>query len=216
VLFQTNASGTVTGHATYRGFGRHATSGNLGERGFAGGFELPGLGLTVLGPRVLDADAGRFLSPDPVFNAVNQYAYAQGNPVFLWDPTGRCACHPVGGLESLNFGSLGLGSLGAIPTGVGGDWTTAGRPGGPPVGDEKISDQTGRALVGAFLIASGVEMIDAGATVFELGVAFAPATRGTSVVAGTIGGGFIFGIGVIEVGAGLAIANGDIGATGSK
>jgi RHS repeat-associated protein len=89
VLFQTNASGTVTGHATYRGFGRHATSGNLGERGFAGGFELPGLGLTVLGPRVLDADAGRFLSPDPVFNAVNQYAYAQGNPVFLWDPTGN-------------------------------------------------------------------------------------------------------------------------------
>jgi RHS repeat-associated protein len=89
VLFQTNASGTVTGHATYRGFGRHATSGNLGERGFAGGFELPSLGLTVLGPRVLDADAGRFLSPDPVFNAVNQYAYAQGNPVFLWDPTGR-------------------------------------------------------------------------------------------------------------------------------
>ena len=29
------------------------------------------------------------VSPDPVFNAVNQYAYAQGNPVFLWDPTGR-------------------------------------------------------------------------------------------------------------------------------
>jgi RHS repeat-associated protein len=88
VLFQTSNTGNVTGQAVYRGFGRWLASGNLGERGFAGGFEIPSLGLVVLGPRVLDSDAGRFLSQDPVFNAVNQYAYAQGNPVFMWDPTG--------------------------------------------------------------------------------------------------------------------------------
>jgi RHS repeat-associated protein len=89
VLFQTNAAGAVTGQAVYRGFGRFMVDGNLGERGFAGGFEIPSLGLVVLGPRVLDSDTGRFLSQDPVFNAVNQYAYTQGNPVFLWDPAGR-------------------------------------------------------------------------------------------------------------------------------
>jgi RHS repeat-associated protein len=88
VLFQTNASGNVTGQALYRAFGRSTASGNVGERGFAGGFEIPSLGLVVLGPRVLDSDVGRFLSPDPVYNAVNQYAYAQGNPVFFWDPDG--------------------------------------------------------------------------------------------------------------------------------
>jgi RHS repeat-associated protein len=135
VLFQTNASGTVTGHATYRGFGRHATSGNLGERGFAGGFELPSLGLTVLGPRVLDADAGRFLSPDPVFNAVNQYAYAQGNPVFLWDPTGRVP-HPTGELGSVSLGSLNLGDMpvGHVSGGGPGSGEAAGGGGGrrPP------------------------------------------------------------------------------------
>jgi hypothetical protein len=38
--------------------------------------------------RVLDSEHGRFLSPDPVFNAMNQYARAQGNPVFMWDPDG--------------------------------------------------------------------------------------------------------------------------------
>jgi RHS repeat-associated protein len=91
VLFQTNNAGNVTGQAVYRGFGRFYVSGNVGERGFAGGFEIPSLGLVVLGPRVLDSDTGRFLSQDPVFNAVNQYAYAQGNPVFFWDPTGRDA-----------------------------------------------------------------------------------------------------------------------------
>jgi RHS repeat-associated protein len=91
VLFLTNAAGSVVGQAVYRGFGRVLVDGNLGERGFAGGFEIASLELVVLGPRVLDSDTGRFLSQDPVFNAVNQYAYAQGNPVFFWDPTGLTA-----------------------------------------------------------------------------------------------------------------------------
>jgi RHS repeat-associated protein len=89
VLFVSKGNGTVEGCATYGGFGSYAVSGQLGERGFAGGFEIPSLGLVVLGPRVLDSDTGRFLSQDPVFNAVNLYAYAQGNPVIFWDPTGR-------------------------------------------------------------------------------------------------------------------------------
>jgi RHS repeat-associated protein len=87
VMFVSKAN-TIEGTATYRSFGRWSATGNLGERGFAQGFEIPSLGLVVLGPRVLDSDAGRFLSQDPVFNAVNLYTYAQGNPVYLWDPTG--------------------------------------------------------------------------------------------------------------------------------
>jgi RHS repeat-associated protein len=87
VRFVTNGN-TVEGQAGYGSFGRDYEQGELGERGFAGGFEIESLGLVVLGPRVLDSDTGRFLSQDPVFNAVNQYAYAQGNPVFMWDPTG--------------------------------------------------------------------------------------------------------------------------------
>jgi RHS repeat-associated protein len=54
----------------------------------------------VLGPRVLDSDAGRFLSQDPVSNAVNLYAYAQGNPVYMWDPTGHEAAYTVAAVAS--------------------------------------------------------------------------------------------------------------------
>jgi hypothetical protein len=32
---------------------------------------------------------GRFLSPDPILQVVNQYAYALGNPVLFQDPDGR-------------------------------------------------------------------------------------------------------------------------------
>jgi RHS repeat-associated protein len=87
-MFVSKGDGAIVGRASYRGFGTHTVTGQLGERSFAGGFEISGLGLVVLGPRVLDSDTGRFLSQDPVFNAVNLYAYAQGNPVFFWDPTG--------------------------------------------------------------------------------------------------------------------------------
>jgi RHS repeat-associated protein len=133
VLFQTNAAGNVTGQATYRAFGRFTASGNPGERGFAGGFEIPSLGLVVLGPRVLDSDVGRFLSPDPVYNAVNQYAYAQGNPVFFWDPDGReSAVYSAAGnlgaasawgvtIATTVFGaapSLGTGVGAAVPVGL--------------------------------------------------------------------------------------------------
>jgi RHS repeat-associated protein len=100
VMFASTNSGTIAGSASYRGFGRLSATGSLGERGFAGGFEIPSLGLVVLGPRVLDSDAGRFLSQDPVFNAVNLYAYAQGNPVYMWDPTGHVGV-------SLSWGEAG-------------------------------------------------------------------------------------------------------------
>jgi hypothetical protein len=67
----------------------------------------------VLGPRVLDSDAGRFLSQDPVSNAVNLYAYAQGNPVYMWDPTGHEAAYTVAAVAGTAWGwgaGMGLGA----------------------------------------------------------------------------------------------------------
>ena len=46
---------------------------------------------SLLGARLYDPHAGRFLAPDPIFQLVNQYAYAGGNPVWYWDPDGRSA-----------------------------------------------------------------------------------------------------------------------------
>lgn len=42
----------------------------------------------MLGARIYDPIAGRFLSKDPIPQAINQYSYTLGNPVRFWDPTG--------------------------------------------------------------------------------------------------------------------------------
>ena len=42
----------------------------------------------LLGARVYHPRTARFLSPDPIPDWVNPYAYAQGNPVGFWDPGG--------------------------------------------------------------------------------------------------------------------------------
>jgi RHS repeat-associated protein len=44
-----------------------------------------------LGDRMYDPRVGRFLSPDPVFNLLNQHSYTVGNPVWFNDATGRDA-----------------------------------------------------------------------------------------------------------------------------
>ncbi|GAA3295249.1 RHS repeat-associated core domain-containing protein [Dactylosporangium vinaceum] len=61
-------------------------------RGFVGGITDP-TGLTQVGARPYDADLGRFISADPVFNsgdpqAFNSYGYANYNPVSSSDPSG--------------------------------------------------------------------------------------------------------------------------------
>lgn len=56
------------------------------HRSFAGGLPLDDL--VLLGGRLLDPLAARFLAPDPVAALVNDYNYAQSNPVWFWDPSG--------------------------------------------------------------------------------------------------------------------------------
>ncbi len=66
----------------------YATGTAEDDRNFAQGRRL-GNGLYLLGARVYDSYAKRFLSPDPIDQVVNQFVYSEGNPTLLWDPDGR-------------------------------------------------------------------------------------------------------------------------------
>jgi RHS repeat-associated protein len=87
--------------------------------GFAGG--LHGAGLVMLGERIYDEDAALFLSPDPVYDLVNQHFYASGDPLHLTDPSGRASVGALG----FKFAS----GLGAAIGGAGGAALLA--PAGP-------------------------------------------------------------------------------------
>jgi RHS repeat-associated protein len=98
VGFVTDEQGGITSQRRYHPFGLDRVYGSEGlggaiSQGFVGGAELAGdgiaTGLVLLGARVLDSDTGRFLSPDPELQLLNQYTYALGNPVQYWDPDGQ-------------------------------------------------------------------------------------------------------------------------------
>ncbi|MEV4110409.1 polymorphic toxin-type HINT domain-containing protein [Nonomuraea sp. NPDC049695] len=64
-----------------------------GQKGFVGGTIDEATSLTHLGAREYDAETGRFISVDPVFDATdpqswNGYAYADNSPVTKSDPSG--------------------------------------------------------------------------------------------------------------------------------
>lgn len=79
----------------YSAYGPARVHGEAGDaRGFAQGLEAAGL--VLLGDRLYDPAARRFLSPDPVYNAVHQYVYGAGDPAHYWDWTGRTVEETVG------------------------------------------------------------------------------------------------------------------------
>jgi RHS repeat-associated protein len=89
VKLVTDASGRVVSHARYAPYGADLVHGAADpEAGFAQG-RAAGGDLVLLGARLYDPDAGRFLAPDPVFQLVSQHVYADGNPVWFWDPDGH-------------------------------------------------------------------------------------------------------------------------------
>ncbi|MFJ7228179.1 RHS repeat-associated core domain-containing protein [Streptomyces tendae] len=105
------------------------------KRGYLGvGIDDSATGLTHIGAREYDQNAGRFLSADPVTDLadplqMNGYAYSNGSPVSKSDPTGLlfCYCSWLG-----NLGSGGGGGGG--DTGGGGDaGTDQSGGGGTPV-----------------------------------------------------------------------------------
>jgi RHS repeat-associated protein len=63
--------------------------------------------LAILGARIYDPQAGRFLSPDPIFQAVNQYGYTLGNPVLFHDRMGTSPEGQAGNAPDAAGGSVG-------------------------------------------------------------------------------------------------------------
>jgi len=90
VKFVSDQDGEVHSHYEYDAYGLRQVIGTDDDFvRFAGRTQIGEL--MVLGARVYDPAVGRFLSPDPVLQYVNQYAYALGNPVWFADPDGRNA-----------------------------------------------------------------------------------------------------------------------------
>ena len=89
VKLVSDAAGRIVSHARYAPYGADLVEGVPDrEAGFAQG-RSAGADLVLLGARLYDPEAARFLAPDSVFQLVNQYAYADGNPIWYWDPDGR-------------------------------------------------------------------------------------------------------------------------------
>jgi RHS repeat-associated protein len=123
-------------HRVYEPFGAVAEEAGAGSgpgrRIFAGHAFQPESGLYFMNARWFDAESGRFLSPDPIFDmaspqAHNAYSYAGNNPVSAGDPSGAF-CTPIlgtcfGSTVSLATGfpslkSLGLESVGTTRVGT--------------------------------------------------------------------------------------------------
>jgi RHS repeat-associated protein len=108
VKFVSDDAGEVVAHYRYAPFGLDAVFGadDDGVR-FVARAEFGEL--MLLGARVYDPAAARFLSPDPLFQVVNQFAYTLGNPVWFADPDGTNAeaNQSASGFELL-VGGLGL------------------------------------------------------------------------------------------------------------
>jgi RHS repeat-associated protein len=100
VKFVTDRDGAVVAHHLYGASGRRRTFGpSDDDRGFVGGSHV--MGFVVVGGRILDPEAGRFLSPDPVPQLLDAYNYAWSNPVHYRDATGRHPSPDVPGAKAL-------------------------------------------------------------------------------------------------------------------
>ena len=97
VKLVSDQSGQVLSHYHYDAYGlREVIGSDEDPRRFAGQIEIGEL--MMLGARIYDPAVGRFLSPDPVLQRINQYAYALGNPVWFADPYGRDALSVIEGI----------------------------------------------------------------------------------------------------------------------
>lgn len=102
VALVSDGDGLVVLHRSYSPFSVAETFGEHADaRSFAGGTELADL--LMLGARLYDPASGRFLSPDPIEQVVNQFAYTLGNPVMMWDPTGQSAVPNHFGISAQNW-----------------------------------------------------------------------------------------------------------------
>jgi len=85
VKLVSDEAGNVITDYTYSGYGLFEVMGDDSDRvRFGHGVSLDD-DLVLLGVRVYDQRSGRFLSPDPLYQVVNQYAYTTGNPISQFD-----------------------------------------------------------------------------------------------------------------------------------
>ena len=118
VTFVSDEFGEVVTHLHYSAYRAEDVRGaEPAELGFAQGVVLEDSDLMMLGARVYDPDVGRFLSPDPAHQLINQYSYTLGNPLWFWDPDGREA-QPAGGVSTGDLVAAGgifvLGGVGIV------------------------------------------------------------------------------------------------------
>ena len=117
--------GRIVEFYTYSPFGVESDLGEgLDTRTFAQGQRLGDF--LVLGSRVYDPETGRFISPDPVYHPINQFAYTLGNPLAFWDPGGDTAeVSPMTSPAELAERAAGVaGSMGAILLAGGSNFTS--------------------------------------------------------------------------------------------
>jgi RHS repeat-associated protein len=114
VKWVSDEEGEVVAHYRYAPFGLDAVFGAEEDPvRFAARAEIGEL--MLLGERIYDPAVGRFLSPDPLFQIVNQFSYTLGNPVWFSDPDGTSpeANDAVSGFDSL------VGTLAVIAAALG-------------------------------------------------------------------------------------------------
>jgi len=90
----TNVSGSTVNKADYYPYGdRLFSSGDIGKYSYNGKEYIDdyGFDLYYYGARFMDPNTGRFITPDPIEDYLNQYSYVGNNPVNRIDPTGMLA-----------------------------------------------------------------------------------------------------------------------------
>ena len=113
VKWVSDDAGQVVAHYRYAPFGLDAVFGADDDpvRFVA----RPEIGeLMLLGARVYDPAVGRFLSPDPIFQIVNQFAYTLGNPIWFSDPDGFSSDAAGKVADALDFAAANLAAFGQL------------------------------------------------------------------------------------------------------
>ncbi|WP_316690040.1 MULTISPECIES: RHS repeat-associated core domain-containing protein [Xanthomonas] len=109
----TNAAGQVVERTQYEPYGV-AIGKTVDGMGYTGHAMDGGTGLIYMQQRYYDANAGRFLSVDPVDADMDngalfkRYMYAANNPCRFFDPDGRCTGSRIAGSEGTCKSTGGL------------------------------------------------------------------------------------------------------------
>ncbi len=138
VKFVSAESGEVATLYGYSGYDLEAEDGlDVDDRTFALGRAIGSL--ILIGARPYDPLAARFVAPDFVYLTMNEYAYANGNSVEFWDPSGLASWRAKGDVRvkvdlSIKGKGVEVEVGGEVEVSGGGDPGTPGTPGTPPGG----------------------------------------------------------------------------------